>query len=158
MPTTLMKKLTAHASVTHAKTLKQLLTLTCLASLASLATAASKPIEFDKGQIAATYTGKLAPRQTEQRYHLYAKRGQYMTMTLAPRSDTPEFANVVEVIAPDGSYEGGKGTRIYQGCLPTTGRYQLRIARNLMVTHGGVAGYRMTVKILPPTDSRAYCE
>lgn len=143
------------------KRLQQITALSWLAyglSTTPIAHAASKPIEFGKGQIAATYTGKLAPRQTEQRYHLDARRGQYMTMTLAARSDTPEFANVGEVIAPDGRHEGGKGTRIYQGCLPVTGRYTLRVARNLMATHGGEAGYRMAVKILPLTDSRAYCQ
>lgn len=143
------------------KRLQQITALSWLAyglSTTPIAHAASKPIEFGKGQIAATYTGKLAPRQTEQRYHLYAKRGQYMTMTLAPRPDTPEFANVGEVIAPDGRHDGGKGTRIYQGCLPVTGRYTLRVARNLMATHGGEAGYRLAVKILPLTDSRAYCQ
>jgi hypothetical protein len=80
-----------------------------------------------------------------------------MTITLLPRRGFPEFANVGVVTSPSGQEEGGKGAIIYQGCLPESGSYRLRIARNLMATHGERAGYQIKMVILPRKQSQANC-
>ncbi|WP_240365745.1 hypothetical protein [Psychrobacter sp. KH172YL61] len=59
---------------------------------------------------------------------------------------------------PDGTQDGTKGGIIYQGCLPKTGKYRLRIARNLMATHGKTAGYKVEVMILPKVASQSLCK
>jgi len=42
--------------------------------------------------------------------------------------------------------------------LPETGTYKLRIARNLMATQGGKAGYQAEVIILPTYASQDLCQ
>ncbi|MGO2672349.1 MAG: hypothetical protein ACTIIO_07225, partial [Psychrobacter celer] len=83
---------------------------------------------------------------------------QYAIINIAPLAGTPETANVGVLYMPNGKYDGTKGGVIYQGCLPATGEYRLRIARNLMATHGKTAGYKAEVMILPKYASKALCE
>lgn len=116
------------------------------------------PIRFDKGQITSTVTGKLSPQQDERWYHFTATKGQYALINIAPLFGTVETANTGVLHMPDGSRDGTKGGIIYQGCLPESGKYRLRIARNLMATHGKTAGYRVEVVILPPYASQALCQ
>jgi hypothetical protein len=59
---------------------------------------------------------------------------------------------------PNGTQDGTKGGIIYQGCLPTTGDYRLRIARNLMATQGKTAGYKIETMILPKYASQSLCK
>ena len=118
---------------------------------------ASAPIYFNHGATNATVQGKLINHQANHYYHFTAKRGQYTTIRLHPRKGYPEFANVGVLTMPSGYQDGGKGGVIYQGCLPETGTYHLRIARNLMATHGQTAGYQATVNILPLAASQSRC-
>lgn len=126
------------------------------------AQASDTPIRFAKGQISTTITGKLKPNVDEQWYRFNAEKGQYALINIAPPSGknkaTPETANVGVLHMPDGSQDGTKGGIIYQNCLPMTGEYQLRIARNLMATQGKTAGYHVEVIMLPKYASKELCE
>ena len=135
----------------------------CAASLISIAAASSAdasadtPIHFAKGQVSTTVTGKLSPKQNEHWYQLSAASGQYALINIAPLAGTSETANVGVLQFPDGSQDGTKGGIIYQGCLPASGKYRLRIARNLMATMGKTAGYTAEIIVLPKYASQALC-
>ena len=116
------------------------------------------PIQIHKGQISTTITGKLNPNQNEHWYQFDATSWQYALINVAPLAGTTETANVGVLHMPNGSQEGTKGGIIYQGCLPQTGNYKLRIARNLMATQGKTAGYKAEVIILPKYASESLCE
>ena len=115
-------------------------------------------IRFTKGQISTTVTGQLSPKQNEQWYQFDAAGGQYALINIAPLLGTPETANVGVLHMPNGAQDGTKGGIIYQGCLPTSGKYRLRIARNLMATTGKTAGYVAEIIILPVYFSQALCD
>ena len=68
------------------------------------------------------------------------------------------MANVGVLHLPSGAQDGTKGGIVYQGCLPETGTYKLRMARNLMATHGGKAGYHTEIVILPRSASSELCD
>jgi len=116
------------------------------------------PIRFAKGQVSTTVTGKLSPEQNERWYQFSAASGQYALINISPLADTLETANVGILHMPNGNQDGTKGGIIYQGCLPASGKYRLRIARNLMATHGGTAGYIAEVIILPKYTSQPLCQ
>ncbi len=116
------------------------------------------PIQINKGQISTTITGKLNPNQNEHWYQFNAASWQYTFINIAPLTGTTETANVGVLHMPDGSQDGNKGGIIYQGCLPQTGNYKLRIARNLMATEGRTAGYKVEIIILPKYASESLCE
>ena len=118
---------------------------------------AATPIVLDKGAVSTIVEGALAPKQTEHWYQFKASRGQYTVINILPKPGTSETANVGVLKFPSGAQDGTKGGIIYQGCLPETGTYQLRLARNLMATHGGKAGYRAEVIILPTYSSESLC-
>ena len=120
-------------------------------------TSSDTPIRFTKGQISTTVTGKLSPKQNEHWYQFSAASGQYALINLAPLSGSPETANVGILYLPNGEQDGTKGGIIYQGCLPVSGKYRLRIARNLMATHGKTAGYVAEIIILPKYASESLC-
>jgi hypothetical protein len=119
--------------------------------------AGEQPIRFVKGQISSTISGKLSPKQHERWYQLSATSGQYAVINITALPGTSETANVGVLHMPDGSQDGTKGGIIYQGCLPTSGKYRLRIARNLMLTEGKTAGYIAEIIILPKYASQALC-
>ncbi|WP_350561975.1 hypothetical protein [Psychrobacter sp. CAL346-MNA-CIBAN-0220] len=119
--------------------------------------AADQPIRFAKGQISTTLTGTLNPKQHERWYQFEASSGQYALINIAPLAGTSETANVGVLHMPNGSQDGTKGGIIYQGCLPVSGTYRLRIARNLMATRGKTAGYTAEVIILPKYVSETLC-
>ena len=119
---------------------------------------AADTIHFDKGHISQHVTGTLSPKENDNWYQFNASANQYVVINLAPLAGTVDTANVGVLHMPDGSYDGNKGGIIYQGCLPSTGTYQLRIARNLMATNGKTAGYDAEVVILPKYDSKALCD
>lgn len=133
----------------------------CLAINGAQAASSTKtvdtPIHFAKGQISSTVTGKLTPKQDERWYQFSAQAGQYVLINTSPLAGTSETANVGVLHMPDGTYDGTKGGIIYQGCLPTSGKYRLRIARNLMATEGKTAGYTTEVVILPKYASESLC-
>ncbi|MBU5616959.1 hypothetical protein KPY62_07635 [Psychrobacter sp. TAE2020] len=116
------------------------------------------PIHFNKGQVSTIITGKLKPDQNEHWYQFSATSWQYALINIAPLAGTPETANIGVLQMPSGKQDGTKGGIIYQGCLPTTGNYRLRIARNLMATQGKTAGYTVEVILLPKYASESLCK
>ena len=124
----------------------------------SIAKNSDIPIHFSKGTISSTVTGKLKPNENERWYRFDASSWQYAIINIAPLTGTPETANVGVLHMPNGTQDGTKGGIIYQGCLPATGEYRLRIARNLMATQGKTAGYKVEVMILPKYASESLCE
>ena len=124
----------------------------------ALAKSSDTPIHFAKGAISSTVTGKLKPNENERWYRFDASSWQYTIINIAPLTGTPETANVGVLHMPNGTQDGTKGGIIYQGCLPATGEYRLRIARNLMSTQGKTAGYKVEVMILPKYASESLCE
>lgn len=123
----------------------------------SLSAQAADTINFTKGHISQHVTGKLSPKETEDWYQFNAAAGQYVVINIAPLAGTKETANVGVLHMPDGSYDGTKGGIVYQGCLPSSGTYKLRIARNNMATRGLTAGYDAEVVILPKYASQELC-
>ena len=140
------------------KTLLLSATLIGVSANSALAKSSDSPIHFAKGAISSTVTGKLKPNENERWYRFDANSGQYAIINIAPLAGTPETANVGVLHMPNGTQDGTKGGIIYQGCLPATGEYRLRIARNLMATHGKTAGYKVEVMILPTYASKSLCE
>ena len=140
------------------KTLLLSATLIGVSANSALAKSSDSPIHFAKGAISSTVTGKLRPNENERWYRFDANSGQYAIINIAPLAGTPETANVGVLHMPNGTQDGTKGGIIYQGCLPATGEYRLRIARNLMATHGKTAGYKVEVMILPKYASESLCE
>ena len=124
----------------------------------ALAKSSDTPIHFAKGAISSTGPGKLKPNENERWYRFDASSWQYAIINIAPLTGTPETANVGILHMPNGTQDGTKGGIIYQGCLPATGEYRLRIARNLMSTQGKTAGYKVEVMILPKYASESLCE
>ena len=139
------------------KTLLLSATLIGVSANSALAKSSDTPIHFAKGAISSTVTGKLRPNENERWYRFDANSGQYAIINIAPLAGTPETANVGVLHMPNGTQDGTKGGIIYQGCLPTTGKYRLRIARNLMATHGKTAGYKAEVMVLPKFASKSLC-
>ena len=137
-----------------------LLSATLIGFSANSTTAKSSdtPIQFTKGAISSTVTGKLNPNENERWYRFDASSWQYAIINIAPLAGTPETANVGVLHMPNGTQDGTKGGIIYQGCVPATGEYRLRIARNLMATQGKTAGYKVEVMILPKYASESLCE
>ena len=123
----------------------------------SLSAQAADTITFGKGHISQHVTGKLSPKETEDWYQFNAAAGQYVVINITPLAGTRETANVGVLHMPDGSYDGTKGGIVYQGCLPLSGTYKLRIARNNMATRGLTAGYDSEVVILPKYASQELC-
>ena len=140
------------------KTLLLSATLIGVSANSALAKNSDSPIHFSKGAISSTVTGKLKPNENERWYRFDANSGQYAIINIAPLAGTPETANVGVLHMPNGTQDGTKGGIIYQGCLPATGKYRLRIARNLMATQGKTAGYKVEVMILPKYASESLCK
>ena len=140
------------------KTLLLSATLIGVSANSALAKSSDSPIHFSKGAISSTVTGKLKPNENERWYRFDASSGQYAIINIALLAGTPETANVGVLHMPNGTQDGTKGGIIYQGCLPATGEYRLRIARNLMATQGKTAGYKVEVMILPQYASESLCK
>ena len=126
-------------------------TLVSIGISSAAAKSSDSTLHFAKGAITSVVTGK-------QWYRFDAASQQYAVINIAPLAGTPETANVGVLHMPDGTQDGTKGGIIYQGCLPKTGKYRLRIARNLMATHGKTAGYKVEVMILPKVASQSLCK
>lgn len=140
------------------KTLLLSATLIGVSANSALAKSSDSPIHFAKGAISSTVTGKLKPNENGRWYRFDASSRQYTIINIAPLAGTPETANVGVLHMPNGTQDGTKGGIIYQGCLPATGKYRLRIARNLMATQGKTAGYKVEVMILPKYASESLCK
>ena len=149
---------TNSSTIRVVKTLLLSATLIGVSANSTLAKSSDPPIHFAKGAISSTVTGKLKPNENERWYRFDANSGQYAIINIAPLAGTPETANVGVLHMPNGTQDGTKGGIIYQGCLPATGEYRLRIARNLMATHGKTAGYKVEVMILPKYASESLCK
>lgn len=133
------------------------MTMVSLAATAAVANTTDTPIRFASGQVSTKVTGKLSPKQNEHWYQFSATKGQYAIINITPLSGTSETANVGVLQMPNGTQDGTKGGIIYQGCLPASGKYRLRMARNLMATEGKTAGYTTEVIILPKYASQSLC-
>ena len=140
------------------KTLLLSATLIGVSTNSALARSSDTPIQFAKGAISSTVTGQLKPNEDDHWYRFHASSWQYAIINIAPLVGTPETANVGVLHMPNGTQDGTKGGIIYQGCLPATGTYRLRIARNLMATQGQTAGYSVEVIVLPKYASEPLCE
>ena len=149
---------TNSSTIRVVKTLLLSATLIGVSANSALAKSSDSPIHFAKGAITSTVTGKLKPNENERWYRFDASSRQYAIINIAPLAGTPETANVGVLHMPNGTQDGTKGGIIYQGCLPATGEYRLRIARNLMATQGKTAGYKVEVMILPKYASESLCE
>lgn len=133
------------------------MTMVSLAATAAVANTTDTPIRFASGQVSTKVTGKLSPKQNEHWYQFSATKGQYAIINITPLSGTSETANVGVLQMPNDTQDGTKGGIIYQGCLPASGKYRLRMARNLMATEGKTAGYTTEVIILPKYASQSLC-
>ena len=140
------------------KTLLLSATLIGVSANSALAKSSDTPIQFAKGAISSTVTGQIKTNEDEHWYRFHASSWQYAIINIAPLVGTPETANVGVLHMPNGTQDGTKGGIIYQGCLPATGTYRLRIARNLMTTQGQTAGYSVEVIVLPKYASEPLCE
>ena len=149
---------TNSSTIRVVKTLLLSVTLIGVSANSTLAKSSDTPIHFAKGAISSTVTGKLKPNENERWYRFDASSRQYAIINIAPLAGTPETANVGVLHMPNGTQDGTKGGIIYQGCLPATGEYRLRIARNLMATQGKTAGYKVEVMILPKYASESLCK
>ena len=149
---------TNSSTIRVVKTLLLSATLIGVSANSALAKSSDTSIHFAKGAISSTVTGKLKPNENERWYRFDANSGQYAIINIAPLAGTPETANVGVLHMPNGTQDGTKGGIIYQGCLPATGEYRLRIARNLMATQGKTAGYKVEVMILPKYASESLCK
>ena len=149
---------TNSSTIRVVKTLLLSATLIGVSANSTLAKSSDTPIHFAKGAISSTVTGKLRPNENERWYRFDASSRQYAIINIAPLAGTPETANVGVLHMPNGTQDGTKGGIIYQGCLPATGKYRLRIARNLMATQGKTAGYKVEVMILPKYASESLCK
>ncbi|MGP5371699.1 hypothetical protein ACTXLO_01150 [Psychrobacter alimentarius] len=151
-----------HQTVSLAsKGIQALLLSTVLAVItahSAVAKNSDTPIHFAKGAITSTTTGKLSPNEDEHWYRFQAGSSQYAVINILSLAGTAETANVGVLHMPNGTQDGTKGGIIYQGCLPTTGDYRLRIARNLMATQGKTAGYKIETMILPKYASQSLCK
>ena len=163
MPSFMIKTFIISRSIVRSTTIG--LTVFACASIASVqastnnsANNADTPIHINKGQLSTIITGKLNPDQNEHWYQFNAASWQYALINIAPLAGTTETANVGVLHMPNGTQNGTKGGIIYQGCLPKTGNYRLRIARNLMATQGSTAGYKVEIIILPKYASESLCE
>lgn len=133
-------------------------TLVIIGISSAAAKSSDSTLHFAKGAITSVVTGKLNAHENERWYRFDAASQQYAVINISPLTGTPETANVGVLHMPNGTQDGTKGGIIYQGCLPTTGEYRLRIARNLMATHGKTAGYKVEVMILPKYASESLCK
>ncbi|UNK05499.1 hypothetical protein MN210_00765 [Psychrobacter raelei] len=135
------------------------LCLLALLGVSQLGVAASiKPLHFEKGAVSSKVSGILAAKQQDTWYQFKAQKGQFALINITPLKGTAETANVGVLHMPSGQQDGSKGGIVYQNCLPETGTYKLRIARNLMATQGGKAGYQAEVIILPTYASQDLCQ
>tara|TARA_R110000751_G_C13659193_1_gene468952 strand:- start:279 stop:704 length:426 start_codon:yes stop_codon:yes gene_type:complete len=129
-----------------------------IAANSAIAKNSDTPLHFSKGAISSVITGKLNPNNDERWYRFDATSEQYTVINITPFAGTSETANVGVLHMPNGTQDGSKGGIVYQGCLPATGTYRLRIARNLMATEGKIAGYKVEVMILPTYASQPLCK
>lgn len=129
-----------------------------ISSNSAIAKNSDTPIHFAKGAISSVTTGKLNPNEDDHWYRFQAESKQYTVINILPLAGTSETANVGILYMPNGTDEGTKGGIVYQGYLPTTGEYRLRIARNLMATNGKTAGYTIETMILPKYASESLCK
>lgn len=121
------------------------------------ATPVQTVIHFGKNQTSKMWVSQLSPKQDSLLYQFNASKNQYATLVLMPRRGYAEFANVGVIISPTGNFDGGKGGTVYQGCLPQSGNYTIRIARNLMASNGAATGFVAKLTILPVGKSQQKC-
>jgi len=95
--------------------------------LASLAVSAQTRIYFARGATRATARGYLRGIHDEVNFVLGAKAGQHMRVEIKGRGPTRGV-----VIFPSSGQDGGPGGVIFDGILPDTGDYRIRVTESSM--------------------------
>lgn len=103
------------------------LAVAAIIALASLATFAQTRVYFARGATRATARGYLRGIRDEANFVLRAKAGQHMRVEIRGRGATRGV-----VTAPSGQIEGQPGGVIFDGILPDTGDYGIRVTESMM--------------------------
>ena len=103
------------------------LALAAIIALASLATFAQTRVYFARGATRATARGYLRGIRDEANFVLRAKAGQHMHVEIRGRGATRGV-----VTFPSGQSDGQPGGVIFDGILPDTGDYRIRVTESSM--------------------------
>ena len=104
-----------------------LLTTAAVIACASSAATAQTRIYFARGATRATVRGYLGGMRDEVLYVLRAKAGQHMRVEIRGRGATRGV-----VMFPSGGQDGGPGGVVFDGILPDTGDYRIRVTESSM--------------------------
>jgi hypothetical protein len=103
------------------------LAVAAIIALASLDTFAQTRVYFARGATRATARGYLGGIRDEANFVLRAKAGQHMRVEIRGRGATRGV-----VTFPSGQADGQPGGLIFDGILPDTGDYRIRITESNM--------------------------
>src|SRR5713226_8994838 len=103
------------------------LAATAVIALSSLAVNAQTRVYFARGATRATVRGYLNGIHDEANVVLRAKAGQHMRVNIRARGATRGM-----VTFPSGQGDGGPGGVIFDGILPDTGDYGIRVTESSM--------------------------
>jgi len=113
------------------RTIKSIFRLTVISGLIACIGAAvvsgQTRVYFARGATRATVRGYLRGMRDEALYVLRAKAGQHMRVEIRGRGPTRGT-----VTFPSGEGEGGPGGVVFDGILPATGDYRIRITESSM--------------------------
>jgi hypothetical protein len=96
-------------------------------AIASLTTVAQTRVYFARGATRATARGYLRGMRDEANFVLRAKAGQHMRVEIKGRGATRGV-----VTFPSGQADGQPGGVIFDGILPDTGDYRIRVTESSM--------------------------
>src|SRR5437762_6195620 len=97
-----------------------------IACAVSVAVAQTR-IYFGRGATRTTARGYLRGMRDEVNYVLRAKAGQHMRVEIRGRGPTRGM-----VTFPSGEGEGGPGGEVFDGSIPDTGEYRIRVTESSM--------------------------
>ena len=103
------------------------LAVAAIIALTSLATFAQTRVYFARGATRATARGYLRGIRDEANFILRAKAGQHMRVEIRGRGATRGV-----VTFPSGQSDGQPGGVIFDGILPDTGDYRIRVTESSM--------------------------
>ena len=103
------------------------LAVAAIIALTSLATFAQTRVYFARGATRATARGYLRGIRDEANFVLRAKAGQHMRVEIRGRGATRGM-----VTFPSGQGDGQPGGVIFDGVLPDTGDYRIRVTESSM--------------------------
>src|SRR5712664_4410138 len=99
--------------------------LAAIITLTSLATFAQTRVYFACGATRATARGYLRGIRDEANFVLRARAGQHMRVEIRGRGATRGM-----VTFPSGQGDGGPGGVVFDGLLPATGDYGIRVTES----------------------------